>query len=270
MTSAFSIGERDTEPITLSALEFDVVWEHLRLGQFPLIVRVPSPGKTTEERARLEEKVWADLEGRGLGRPVAVHPGIEDILSILARPDREVDVRAYAGRHVRTLAAATGQLGCVAELCAGEVTLRRASPTSLAAAALSALPALGPGPGQSVTLRTKDFETAATGARGTREGFRAALLDQGIRADDAEALAEMIKDVSGMGNFGAAARDKFGRRRRADRVVAFFDTEDGRYVQIRRPAQDGTLWTTISPADQRKLSHHIDQLLTEIVKEAES
>jgi ESX secretion-associated protein EspG len=270
VTSAFSIGERDTEPITLSALEFDVVWEHLRLGQLPLVVKVPSPGKTFEERAQLEEKAWAELDERGLGRAVEPHPAIVDILSILAKPDREVDARAYAGRHVRALAAASGELACVAELCDGEVTLRRASVNGLASAALSVVPSAAPGAGRSVALRTDDFETAARSAKGMRDGFHQALLDQNVRADDADALAEMIKDVSGMGNFGAAARDKFGRRRRAVRVVSFFDTEDGRYVQIRRPASDGTLWTTIAPADQRNLTHHVEEMLTEVVREAES
>jgi hypothetical protein len=267
VTSTFSIGDRETEPITLSALEFDVLWEHLRLGALPLVVKVPSPGKTLEERALLEERAWAGLEGRGLGRPVELNPDIEDILSALAKPDREVDARAYAGRHVRVLAAATGEQAGVAELCDGEIRLRRASATALPSAALAALPALAAGPGQSVTLRTADFEAAARGAVGTREGFHKSLLEQGIRADDASALAEMIKDVAGTGNFGAAARDKFGRRRRADRVVSFFDTEDGRYVQIRRPSPDGTQWTTISPADPRNLTHYVGEVLAEIVRE---
>jgi hypothetical protein len=270
VTSAFSIGERDAEPITLSALEFDVLWEHLRLGQLPLVVKVPSPGKTFAERAEIEERAWAQMEGRGLGRPVEVHPDIEGILSVLAKPDREVDARAYAGRNVRVLAAATGEVAGVAELCDGQVTLRRASATGLTGAVLAALPSAAAGPGRSVALRTEDFEAAAHGAGGTREGFQKALLDQGIREEDGQALTEMIKDVSGMGSFGAAARDKLGRRRRAERVVSFFDTEDGRYVQIRRPAQDGTLWTTISPADARNLTHHVDELLAEIVREAGS
>jgi len=267
VSGAFLVGERETEPITLSALEFDVLWEHLRLGQLPLVVKVPSPGKTFEERARIEQEVWADLEGRGLGRPVEVNPEIEDILTVLAKPDREVDARAYASRHVRVLAAATGELAGVAELCDGQVTLRRASATGLPGAALAVLPALGPGPGASVTLRTTDFEASANAAT-SREEFQHALLSNGVRADDAATLAEMIKDVSAMGNFGAAARDKFGRRRRAERVVSFFDTEDGRYVQIRRPSPDGTLWTTISPADQRNLTHHVEEMLDEIVQEA--
>ncbi|MPZ80588.1 MAG: ESX secretion-associated protein EspG [Actinophytocola sp.] len=270
MTSTFSIGERETEPITLSALEFDVLWEHLRLGQLPLVVKVPSPGKTVEERAQLEQRAWADLERRGLGRPVEVHPDIEDILTLLAKPDREVDARAYAGRNVRALAAATGEVAGVAELSDGQVKLRHASAAGLPAAALAALPTAVPGPGQSVTLRTVDFENAAITGAGTREGFHKELLSHGTRADDATALAEMIKDVTGMGNFGAAARDKFGRRRRAERVVSFFDTEDGRYVQIRRPAQDGTMWTTISPADPRNLTHYVEEMLDEIVHEAGS
>ncbi len=270
MTSTFSIGDRETEPITLSALEFDVLWEHLRLGTVPLVVKVPSPGKTYEERADLEAQAWADLEARGLGRPVEVHQDIEELLTVLAKPAREVDVRAHVGRNIRVLAAAAGDVAAVAELSEGSVTLRRASATGLPGAALAVLPATAAGRGQSVTLRTTDFESAANEAGGTRDGFGKALRDKGLRLDDADALTEMIKDVANLGNFGAAARDKLGRRRRADRVVSFFDTEDGRYVQIRRPADDGTLWTTISPADLRKLTHHVTELLDEVVAEATS
>lgn len=267
MTSTFSIGDRETEPITLSALEFDVLWEHLRLGNLPLVVKVPSPGKTFEERAALEARVWADLEARGLGRPVEVNQDIEELLGVLAKPEREVDARAHVGRHVRVLAAAVGDTAAVVELSGETVTLRRASATGLPAAALAVLPSVGAGPGQSVTLRTVDFEAAANEAGGTREGFGNALHTKGLRPDDATALAEMLKDVEHMGNFGAAARDKLGRRRRADRVVSFFDTEDGRYVQIRKPADDGTLWTTISPADLRKMTHHVTELLADLTAE---
>jgi hypothetical protein len=232
------------------------------------VVKVPSPGKTFEERERIEARVWADLEARGLGRPVDVNPEIEELLTILSRPEREVDVRAFVGRNVRVLAASAGESAAVVELSGGSVTLRSASASGLPSAALAVLPSVAAGPGQSVTLRTADFEAAANGAGGTREGFGQALLACGMRTDDATALAEMIKDVTHMGNFGAAARDRLGRRRRATRVVSFFDTEDGRYVQVRRPADDGTLWTTISPADLRKLTHHVGELLDEVVAEA--
>lgn len=270
MTSTFSLGDREAPPITLSALEFDVLWEHFGLGDMPLVVKVPSPGKTHEERALLEARVWADLETRGLGRAVDLDPDIERILGVLAKPSREVDVRAYVGRTVRVLAASADDMAAVAELSADTVTLRNTTESGLPSAALSVLPSASAGPGRSVTLPTAEFEQAANNASRTREGFGAALLETRLRPDDAEVLVEMIKDVAHMGNFGAAARDRLGRRRRGRRVVSFFDTEDGRYVQIRRPADDGTMWTTISPADQRKLTHHVTELLDEVVAEAAS
>ncbi|HYQ70157.1 ESX secretion-associated protein EspG [Actinophytocola sp.] len=269
MTSTFSLGGREAPPITLSALEFDVLWEHLRLGAMPLVVKVPSPGKTHEERAQLAARVWADLEARGLGRPVEVDPDIEELLGVLAKPQHEVDARVYVGQNVRLLAASVGETAVVAELTDGTVTLRRAPEAGLPSAALSVLPAAPAGPGRSVTLRTTEFERAALDAGRTREAFGAALQETGLRADDAEALVEMVKDVLHTGNFGVAARDRLGRRRRGERVVSFFDTEDGRYVQIRRPSDDGTMWTTISPADLRKLTHHVTELLDEVVAEAE-
>jgi hypothetical protein len=266
--TALSLGT-EQEPISLSALEFDVLWEHLQLGSMPLVVKVPSPGKTFEERETLEQQAWSDLEGRGLGRPVAVHPEIEHLLRLLARPDHEVDARAYVERSVRLVVASVGDDAAVAVLSDGQLTLRRATAAGLASVAVGQLPARPAGPGQSVSLRSDDFEAAATAAGGTQQGFRAALLARGVREDDANALTSMINDVQGTGNFGAAARDRLGRRQRADRVVSFFDTEAGRYVQVRRMSQDGNLWTTISPADNRKIVQHVEQMLAEIVRACE-
>jgi hypothetical protein len=261
--------ETDGDPISISALEFDVLWEHLQLGSMPLVVKVPSPGKTYEERATLEQQAWSDLEARGLGRPVAVHPEIEYVLRLLARPDREVDGRAYVAGSMRLIAASAGLAAALVVLNNDQLTLRRTSARGLASAAVGLLPQRSAGPGQSVTLRSEDFEAAANGAGGTQQGFHGALLERGVREDDAEALSRMISDVLGTGNFGAAARDRLGRRQRADRVVSFFDTDDGRYVQIRRQSQDGNLWTTISPADSRKLTQHVEQFLAEIERVVE-
>jgi hypothetical protein len=261
--------EVEREPISVSALEFDVLWEHLQLGPMPLVVKVPSPGKTYEERATLEQRAWSDLEARGLGRPVAVHPDIEHVLRLLARPDREVDARAWVDHNVRLLVASAGDEAAYAVLNEEQLTLRRMPRPSLASTAVGLLPSRPAGPGQSVSLRSEDFEAAANAAGGTQEGFRTALRNRGIRSDDADTLTEMINDVQGTGNFGAAARDRLDRRQRADRVVSFFDTDAGRYVQIRRSAPDGSLWTTISPADSRKLIQHVEQMLSEVVRTVE-
>ncbi|OLR90872.1 ESX secretion-associated protein EspG [Actinokineospora bangkokensis] len=259
----------DRPPISLSAVEFDVLWDHLKPGTMPLVVKVPSPGRTHEERKAIEQGAWAALDQRGLGRGVDVHPEVEHLFALLARPDREVDGRTWVGRGVRLLACAAGDDAALAVLSEGSITLRRTSAANLPAAAVGVLPPHPPGPGQSVTLRTEDFEAAAKASEGTRKAFQAALGGRGLRQDDVEALATMVDDVKGTGNFGAAARDRLGRRVRAERVVSFFDTEAGRYVQVRRAAPDGTLWTTISPADARRLTHHVEEMAAEVRRAVE-
>ncbi|WP_104479423.1 ESX secretion-associated protein EspG [Actinokineospora auranticolor] len=260
----------ESSPVSLSALEFDVLWEHLSPGTMPLVVKVPSPGKTYEERAELEERAWAGLEARGIGRKVDLDPEIEHLFGVLARPEHEVDGRTWVGRGVRLLACAAGRDGVLAVLSDDTVTLSRTSPISLPSAAVGVLPPVAAGPGQSVTVRTVDFEYAAKATERTPKAFENALLSQGVRGADATALTEMIGDVRGTGNFGAAARDRLGRRLRAERVVSFFDTDNGRYVQIRRASPDRTLWTTISPADNRRMVHHIEEVLGEVVRDAEN
>jgi hypothetical protein len=255
------LGQTD-EPVTISTLEFDVLWEHCfgadEVGGMPLVLKVPSPGRTQAERGQLVNRVWFELEQRGLGRSVDLDPRLELLLSLLRRPDREIDGRLWVGRGVRLLTAATGQQAVLAVLAGDQLTLRFADVTGLPRYALSVLPALPAGPGQSITMRTHDFEAAAQLAT-DKTAFEAALRDRGIRAEDATALVTMIGDIVNQGQFGSAARDKFGKRVRAERVLSFFDTSDGRYLQVRRESS-GELWTTISPADQRRMLQHLTEL----------
>ncbi|GAA3461290.1 ESX secretion-associated protein EspG [Saccharothrix longispora] len=250
------------EPVTISALEFDVLWEHLRLETMPLVLKVPSPGKTHAERAELEQRAWTDLERRGLGRPVSLDPMLEDLLHLLNRPQREVDGRLWLGRSVRVLAAAKGQSGVLAVLDGDQLTLRAASAESLAREALSVLPPAPAGPGHSVTLPSTDLDAAATGSN-TPDDLVRALLARGIRQQDAHTLAEMFRDADHRGQFGAAFRDKYGKRVRPDHVIGFFDNPRGRYLQVRRATPGQQPWSTISPVDTRRLLHHLDSLTTE-------
>jgi hypothetical protein len=258
-----------SRPISVSAIEFDVLWEHFGLEDMPLAVKVPSPGQTFTERAMLEQQAWAEIERRGLGRQVGLYPGIERALGILARPDREIDGRTWLGRSVRFLAASRDEEAVLAILADGHITIHSIAASGLPSAAIGVLAPVPAGPGQSVSLPAADFEQAANSAGGTKQGFERALRARGIREDDVTTLAAMIDDVAATGNFGAAARDKWGKRHRAERVISFFDTGNGRYVQVRRPSQDGSHWTTISPADNRKLTHQVEQMLGEVVRTAE-
>ncbi|SDN84538.1 EspG family protein [Lentzea jiangxiensis] len=257
------VGMSDTrDPVIISALEFDVLWEHLGLETMPLVLKVPSPGRTTEERRAIEDQVWLQLGARGLGGPRSLDPTLEDLLHVLNRPQQEIDGRMWLQeRSLRVLAAGKGQAGVLAVLDGGQLVLRPAEADGLPREALTALPAAPAGEGHSITLPSAELDAAATSAT-TPEDLEQALQGR-IRADDAHTLAEMVRDASNRGQFGAAARDKWGKRVRPDRVVAFYDTPKGRYLQMRRASEGQEPWSTITPVDYRRLHHHLVELLVE-------
>ncbi|MEU4742227.1 ESX secretion-associated protein EspG [Actinosynnema sp. NPDC023658] len=259
-TFGLDLGDSDLrEPVTISALEFDVLWEHLRLETLPLVLKVPSPGKTHSERAELEQRAWADLDRRGLGRPASLDPGLEDLLHLLNRPQEEVDGRLWLGHSVRVLAASKGSSGVLAVLAHDQLTLRPASAEGLPREALSVLPPLSAGPGHSVTLPSADLDAAAATSN-TPDDLLNALVARGIRPDDARTLADMFRDAGNRGQFGRASRDKWGRRVRQEGVVSFFDNPHGRYIQLRRATPGQQPWSTVSPVDARRLLHHLESL----------
>ncbi|SFR09943.1 EspG family protein [Lentzea waywayandensis] len=257
------VGMSDTrDPVIISTLEFDVLWEHLGLETMPLVLKVPSPGKTTEERRAIEDQVWLQLGARGLGGPRSLDPTLEDLLHVLNRPQQEIDARMWLHeRSLRVLAAGKGQAGVLAILDGTQLILRPAEADGLPREALTALPTAPAGEGHSITLPSADLDGAAASAA-TPEDLEAALSAT-LRADDAHTLAEMVRDASNRGQFGAAARDKWGKRVRPDRVVAFYDTPKGRYLQMRRATAGQAPWSTITPVDYRRMHHHLVELLAE-------
>src|SRR6201999_622261 len=210
MTAPFPwLGESDfDEPVTITALEFDVLWEPLALDAMPLVLRVPSPGRTDAERAKFVSHAWDSLARRGLGRQVDLDPRLGRLVSLLRRPDREIDGRLWVGHHLRLFAAATGDQAVLATMVGTQLTLQEADATGLPRYALSELPDAPAGPGQSITLRSADFEAAAQEST-DQERVAAALRERGVRPSDAEKLAEMIGDVIRQGQFGTATRVKW-------------------------------------------------------------
>jgi ESX secretion-associated protein EspG len=260
MTLVF--GPENDRAVLISALEFDVLWEHLGLRTMPLALKVPSPGRTHTERAGLVDQVWRALAGRDLGHGGTLDGHLESLLRLLDHPDREVDGRFGRNRSVRWLAVSRADDAALATLDRRGLTLRPAAASGLAREAVSGLPAIPPGPGESITLPSAALDAAASGAS-TPDDFRDALIDQGIRARDAAVLRDTVAGAKRQGQFGAATRDRWGKRRRASRVIGFFDNENGRYLQTRRPGPDGIDWTTISPADNRLIARELAAILDE-------
>ncbi|AHI01335.1 ESX secretion-associated protein EspG [Kutzneria viridogrisea] len=249
--------------LTISALEFDVLWEHLRFDQPPLALHVPSPGKTYTERAELADAVWDSLAERGLvGGSSGIDPALVDLLCLLDRPQYEIDARLWIGQGVRAVAAAKGQDGVLAVLTEDTLTLRSIIAEGMPHAVLSLLPDLPAGPGYSVSVPSAELD-AAVEQTSTPDDLGWVLRDHGVSPADADELGAMVTGVRARGQFGAAARDRWGRRHRPDRVVGYFDTVRGRYVQLRRAEPGGQAWSTVAPADQRRLGQHVVDLVNE-------
>jgi hypothetical protein len=257
------------EPITISPLEFDVLWEQLRLGEMPLVLRVPSPGRTYTERRDLISHVWDSLAARGLGRGLTVEPRLGHLLRLLERPDLAIDGRFGATRGVRLFVAATGDDAVFAVLSKRGLVLSDAPVTGLANQALSVLPAVAAGPGESITLNSITLDAAARTST-TPEEFELALRRHEMRVRDASILRTMVGGVRRQGQFGASATNRWGHRRRAPHVIGFFDTAGGRYLQLRTTGEDGRQWSTISPADDRLLLSQLTDLLNTIAQTAAS
>jgi hypothetical protein len=258
----------EREPITLSAEEFDVVWERLNVGPMPLVLKVPSPGKTRDERIALENRVHQQLDQRRLGNSRGLSAELDGLLRMFVKPEREADGRLWLGHSLRVLAVANGDYGALATLRDNRLTFQPWAGSGLASAVLSVLPAHPAGTGISVTVPSADIEKAVANTDGSPKSMEAAFRGIGLREDDAKALLKMFTGLVHTGNFGAAARDKYGKRCRPDRVVAFFDTEEGRYLQQRRSSNGQPPWSTFTPTDARRLMHQVDELITEAVRSA--
>lgn len=256
-------AQHAARPTTLSAVEFDVLVEHLDLHPVPLVLTVPSPGRTHTERSRVVADAWRALAGRGLADSSAPHPELAAQLRVLARPAREVDARLWLGRSVRALAAsgAGGERAVLAVKDGAAITTHPIAASGLPRQALSALPEAPAGPGRSVSVRSADLDAAAAECGDDVHGLTAALQARGVRRDDAAAVTDMVRGARSHGQFGAAARDHRGHRVRAGHVVGVFDTDRGRYLQLRRSTPSGEEWSTLAPVDARRLLAQLEELL---------
>lgn len=252
-----------SESVVLSTLEFDVVWEAERLGSRHVALDVPSPGVTHAERADLVDKAWHSLAQRGLARGNRASGDLLDMLGMLANPLVGIDVWAWADHQVSGLAASTGDHAILGVVDGDEFWLIPARSSTLAESAVSVAGELHPGVGQSVSLPHDVLIDAAGQAAGDAHALITALQDRGVPLFKAQELAGMLLGSVARGQFGAERRGANGSRR-ASRVVAFHDTDAGRYLMQLEPGGDGVDWCTVAPADNALLAQRVWELLDEV------
>lgn len=253
--------------VTLSASTYEVAWEHAKLGEMPIVIYVPPSGFEEWERDEVVRKAWGELEQLGLARYGELTDDFVAMLSVLARARREVDARLALGKagtpgaEVRGMAAAIGDDGVLASLEGGKLSLRWIFSSGLARELVGLLPEHPAGPGSSVSLARAHIDPAAQRAGSSPYGFADALIELGVAGDKARTMARMMEGTFRRGQFGAAVRDREGRRHPARRAVAFHDTKAGRYFMVDRKTADGQVWTTVAPATSSLLAEHVQALL---------
>lgn len=250
--------------VVLSRLEFDVLWEREKLPRRHVVIDVESPGKTHTERRSLVAETMDGLEQRGLVKRDRAVPELSDWLSLLAYPKVSIDSWVWTDRTIRSLTAASGDVALLAVVDGPEVWLIPARDTAITEAAVSVAGEMPAGAGQSVSLVTDVLHNADKHAGGDAREFATLLRRAGVSGDDATTLARMTEGMGMRGQLGASRRQRDQHLRRADRVVSFFDNQYGRYLYLTKPNNDGRLWSTIAPADNRRLATCVEELLDEV------
>jgi hypothetical protein len=215
----------------LSLAAIDILLERLGLGAAPFPFEIPHHGRTQGERAAIRDGVLADLERRGL-----IDEGAA-VVRLFARP--AVVITAFGLQEGGPLFARVCGVGRQAVTAVGKgdgVHFERIRPTALVAAAVGLLPVERAGSGQPVTI-------PGEGAEGPEVGVVVrAPASQVVRA-----RAILERERLRFGQFRVGVRGRPG----AD--VFWFDTGEGRYLMTSSAGRDGLVWTTISPADGKRI-----------------
>ncbi|MFB9903442.1 ESX secretion-associated protein EspG [Allokutzneria oryzae] len=217
--------------VTISALAFDVLWQHHALGEKPpALATVPSPGATMEERRELERRAWREIQPLGVNLTAA--------MSLLRKPP--VEYFGWFGGVDRSCSAHVAVVGTAALLVVvaqDQVTLETV-PAALAAEALvSALPPMPPGRGGLFSVPEKPVAQDSLLVR--------------VHPEDADVrrCRQLLEQPrTGAGFFVSATRDRTGRRRTSSAAVHYFDTGGGRYLCVRQAGADGAPWLLVGPA----------------------
>jgi hypothetical protein len=255
-----------TPDFELTAREFDFVWSHLELDEMPYPIDVPGNGATMEERATMRAESFESLRDKGvLGRDDKVAPALAELLRVLAEPAVAVDTVGYSGGPIRGLAAADGRTAALAAMGDDAVAFAAIRPTALATSIVEVLPPGQAGTGVAIRVPRQTLRKAAEG-EDEDDPFgggdeRDILMAGGVSDEDATTLIELADRRVRGGQFGVtttgrATSVRRGTRTRADTMITWFDTNEGRYLAV----YDGA-WMSVVPADGARIAHRIDELI---------
>ncbi|KAA2261031.1 ESX secretion-associated protein EspG [Solihabitans fulvus] len=254
---------------SLSHAALDIVWEELKLGSRVFPFDIPHHGQTFDERRRIRDAVFRDLESRNLASRGRLSPEAEEALRLLVQFEYGFTVIGMLDRQseqqLLARGGAAGDLGVLAVLDDRMLKVDTMRSSALIHAMVSLLPQERPGPGQSVTISTgapaparrhdedEDFDSM----------FEPVAPTGGHAAQNRAVEVIMERPRLRAGQFSAYASGRHGRQNRSPELV-WFDTDAGRYLMQTRREQDGNTWITIAPTDSTRIVSQLGQLLNSL------
>lgn len=249
------LARLSTNAVSLSAVEFDVLWRGSGHGAPPAVLRLPSPGRTHVARRRIEAEVWTALRDRGPTWGAGADPALGRLLHLLAEPPLRVEVRAWGAATVRAALAGGTHDAVLAQRCGGAVVL--APCASLAGAVVGVLGTARPGPGRAAVVADVDLEAALHRPSGA--GLRTDLVDRGVDPGEAGLIARMLHGIDRRAQITVLVPDRLGILIRTGELFEVLDGPRGRYLLTRCRGADGTAWTCVTPVDDRRLNHRLSE-----------
>lgn len=187
--------------IVLTAAAFEAWWEVLGLGETPWQLDPPRRGSTAAARKAFVADALAQQPAAG--------PELAHQLPLLARPAWSLDVRLRSDGLVAGVAACCATEGVLAVRSGEDIALTWVAPQNAAAAVLSLLGPVRPGPGRPMLVTTAHPSAAPP-------------------------VVAACRDVRMFGQLGASVATRDGlRMRRAPRVIGFHRTGAGDYRSVR-------------------------------------
>ncbi|HZZ48676.1 MAG TPA: ESX secretion-associated protein EspG [Pseudonocardia sp.] len=265
------MSEPTGDEVRLTAIEADACWELLGLGDTPLTLALPSPGRTPVERRALLTAVRNALHDRGLSDDHGPGEQIARSLRLLAGPDHHIDLILVGEpyRHIVAIGAVRRDSAVVAYRRGDLVRLVPVRRGSVVAHLMTTVGPLRPGPGRPVNVPTEVFDAAAaaastgtgTGTGGSLWVMADELIARGVPRADATSWVHMCTGIRAVGQFGTALWPE-GRHRLGPWVIGFHATASGHFLQLRRPDPGGHGATvTVCPLSGRRLASLVAELV---------
>ncbi|SDN60217.1 ESX secretion-associated protein EspG [Allokutzneria albata] len=217
---------------------------------------MPKPAERTTIEATFLDKAAGLLALVSLGelklkleqaKADLLHQEAARVMQVNENGTREVD----AGEPVKALAAARGEHAVLAVLAGESLRLATMPARELARAAVSVLPPGPAGRGQPVTVAVEVLRAATSPERGPLADEAAVLSANGMSATQVRTVQRLAATRWRAGQFSVTIG---GRQHPV--VLAWFDADDGRYLQV---SENGSL--SIMATDAARIANRLGELL---------